>query len=246
VLFLMIGIEVKIVDFLPRWHAVLLAVVAMICGRAIAVFVTAPIIGRVDKVLPGRWQGVIFWGGIRGAICMVLALSLPRDLAYRQLLITMIFAVVIFTLLVQGLSMKALLKRLGLVPIKSQEAYEARKGEVFALGRARLELEQMHNRGAVSHRNYEVLAPRLQNRLQDLEVNLHEIAAIEQEAVAEELERAKERLLHAEKDGIREAYLFGIISERVMKNLLRSVHDRLFALETGREKHPTSNEEENE
>ena len=246
VLFLMIGIEVKIVDFLPRWHAVVLAVVAMICGRAIAVFVTAPIIGRVDKVLPGSWQGVIFWGGIRGAICMVLALSLPRDLAYRQLLITMIFAVVIFTLLVQGLSMKALLKRLGLVPMRSQEAYEASKGEVFALGRVRLELEQMHNRGAVSHRNYEVLAPRLQNRLQDLEVNLHEIAAIEQEAVAEELERAKERLLHAEKDGIREAYLFGIISERVMKNLLRSVHDRLFALETGREKHSTSSEEENE
>lgn len=244
VLFLMIGIEVKIVDFLPLWHAVLLAVVAMICGRAIAVFVTAPVIGRVDKVLPGSWQGVIFWGGIRGAICMVLALSLPRDLAHRQLLITMIFAVVIFTLLVQGLSMKALLKRLGLVPMKSQEAYEERKGEVFALGRARLELEQMHNRGAVSHRNYEVLAPRLQDRLQDLEVNLHEIAAVEQEAVAEELDRAKERLLHAEKDGIREAYLLGIISERVMKNLLSSVHDRLFALETGREKHHPSNGEE--
>ena len=246
VLFLMIGIEVRIVDFLPLWHAALLALVAMICGRAVAVFGTAPIIGRVDKVLPGSWQGAIFWGGIRGAICMVLALSLPRDLDHRQMLITMIFAVVIFTLLVQGLSMKAFLKRLGLMPMRSQEAYEAKKGEIFALGRARLELEQMHNRGAVSQRNYDVLAPRLQDRLRILKIHLDEVAVIEREAVAEELDRTKERLLLAEKDGIREAYLLGVISERVMKDLLSSVHDRIFALETGAEKDPTSNGEENE
>ena len=245
VLFLMIGIEVKIVDFAPLWVAVLLAVFAMICGRAAAVFVTAPIIGRVDKALPGSWQVVLFWGGVRGAICMVLALSLQRDLALRQLLITMIFAVVIFTLLVQGLSMKALLKKLGLIPIKIQETYEARKGEIYALGRARLELDQMHNRGALSQRNYEILAPRLQGRLKDLKVALHEIAAIEREAVAEELGQAEERLLQAEKDGIREAYLSGIISERVMRRLLSGVADRLFALEAAAEDNPTSNGEEN-
>ena len=244
VLFVMLGIEVKIVDFAPLWAAVLLAVAAMLCGRAAAVFVSAPIIGRVDKVLPGSWQGVLFWGGIRGAICMVLAISLPRDLAFRQLLITMIFAVVIFTLLVQGLSMKALLNKLGLIPIKTQETYEARKGEIYGLGRARLELEQMHNLGALSQRNYEILAPRLQDRLKDLKVDLDEIADREQEAVAEELDRAEERLLHAEKDGIREAYLCGIISERVMKKLLSRVDDRLFALETAREKHPTANRTE--
>ena len=246
VLFVMIGIEVKIVDFAPMWVAVLLAVVAMICGRAAAVFVTAPIIGKVDKALPGSWQGVLFWGGIRGAICMVLALSLPRDMALRQLLITMIFAAVIFTLLVQGLSMKALLKKLGLVPIKIQETYETRKGEIYALGRTRLELEQMHNRGALSQRNYEILAPRLQDRLEDLRVDLHEIAGIEREAVAEELDRAQERLLHAEKDGIREAYLSGIISERVMKKLLSSVDARLFDLEATVRNQPTSTEKEDE
>jgi CPA1 family monovalent cation:H+ antiporter len=245
VLFVMIGIEVKIVDFAPLWVAVLLAVAAMICGRAAAVFVTAPIIGRVDKVLPGSWQGVLFWGGIRGAICMVLALSLPRDLALRQLMITMIFAVVIFTLLVQGLSMKTLLKKLGLIPIRTLETYEERKGEIYALGRARLELEQMHNLGALSQRNYEILAPPLQDRLKDLKADLHEVAAVEQKAVTEELHRAEERLLHAEKDGIREAYLSGIISERVMKKLLSSVDDRLFALETATEKHAAPNGKEN-
>jgi len=246
VLFVMIGIEVKIVDFAPLWVAVLLAVAAMSCGRAVAVFVSAPVIGMVDKALPGSWQGVLFWGGIRGAICMVLALSLPRDLALRQLMITMIFAVVIFTLLAQGLTMKTLLKKLGLIPITPLDTYEERKGEIYALGRARLELEQMHNRGALSQRNYEILAPRLQDRLRDLKVDLHEVAAVAQKAVTEELHRAEERLLHAEKDGIREAFLSGIISERVMRKLLSGVDDKLFALETATEKHLAPDGEENQ
>jgi len=176
---------------------------------------------------------------------MVLALSLPRELPLRQLMITMIFAVVIFTLLVQGLSMKVLLKKLGLIPITSLETYEERKGEIYALGRARLELEEMHNRGALSQRNYEVLAPPLQDRLNNLKADLHEVSALEQKAVTEELRRGEERLLHAEKDGIREAYLSGIISERAMKKLLSRVDERLFALEKAPEEHPAPDGKEN-
>ena len=231
VLFLMIGIEVKIVDFGPLWVAVLLAVAAMLCGRAAAVFCTAPLIGKVDKPLPGSWQGVLFWGGIRGAICMVLALSLPIDLPLRQLLMAMIFAVVIFTLLVQGLSVKMVLQKLGLIRDDFPQSYETRKGEVFALGRVQLELEQMVGRGLLSQSNYDLLAPRLQDRVKELHVDLAEAAADHQNAVAEELHLAQERLLHAEKDGIKEAYLAGVISEKVMKKLLRQVDERLFSLE---------------
>jgi CPA1 family monovalent cation:H+ antiporter len=242
VLFLMIGIEVKIVDFGQLWVAVLVAVAAMLCGRATAVFFTAPIIGRIDKPLPKSWQGVLFWGGIRGAICMVLALSLPKNLPLRQLLMTMIFAVVIFTLLVQGLSIKMLVRRLGLIGLASREAYEKSKGEVYALARAQLELEKMVGRGLLSQRNYELLAPRLHDRLQELHVDLDEVSAKHQDAVAEEFHRAEERLLNAEKDGIKEAYLTGIISEKVMKKLLSNVDDRLFALGEATEKHPTSSD----
>lgn len=244
VLFLMIGIEVKIVDFGPLWVAVLLAVAAMICGRAAAVFGTAPLIGKVDRPLPGSWQGVLFWGGIRGAICMVLALSLPVDLPLRQLLMAMIFAVVIFTLLVQGLSVKTLLQKLGLIGGDFPQSYEARKGEVFALGRVQLELEQMVGRGLLSQSNYELLAPRLQDRVQELHMDLEEAAADHQNAVAEELHLAEKRLLHAEKDGIKEAYLAGIISEKVMKKLLSQVDERLTSLESPAKERVTTTDPE--
>jgi len=240
VLFLMIGIEVKIVDFVPLWIAVLLAVAGMLCGRAAAVFLTAPVIGRVDKAISGRWQTVLFWGGIRGAICMVLALSLPRDLPLRQFLITMIFSVVIFTLLVQGLSIKTVLKKLGIIPSTTHEPYEARKGQIYGLGRAQSELEHMYSRGVLSKSNYEILAPRLQHRLKESHQALDEAAARQQEAVSEELHQARKRLLDAEKDGIKEAYLSGIISDKIMKKLLADVDNRFFSLEKAREKHPNS------
>ena len=235
VLFLMIGIEVKIVDFGPLWLVVIMAVAAMICGRAAAVFLTAPLISKVDEPLPKSWRAVLIWGGIRGAICMVLALSLPRDLPLRQLLMAMIFAVVIFTLLVQGLSIKTLLQKLGLIKLASQEEYESRKGEVYALGRAQMELEHMFDRGILSQRNYETLAPRLHDRLEKLQVDLDRVAADQQTAVAEELYRAEERLLYAEKEGIKDAYLAGIISEKVMKSLLARVNERLYGLDEGKD-----------
>ena len=230
VLFLMIGIEVKIVHFGALLVAVLIAVGAMLCGRAGAVFLSAPLIGRVDRPLPLRWQGVLFWGGIRGAICMVLALSLPLDLPLRQLMMTMIFGVVIFTLLVQGLSIKPLLNRLGLIRKTAQEYYETRKGEIYALGRVQVELERLFDRGVLSRSNREFLAHRLQDRLQELHDGLEEGADNYQDAVALELLLAEERLLHAEKDGIKEAYVAGIISEPVMKKLIATVGERLHGI----------------
>jgi hypothetical protein len=71
-------------------------------------------------------------------------------------------------------------------------------------------------------------------------MDLEEAAADHQNAIAEELHLAEDRLLHAEKDGIKEAYLAGIISEKVMKKLLSQVDERLFFLEISTKKHGAS------
>jgi hypothetical protein len=80
----------------------------------------------------------------------------------------------------------------------------------------------------------ESLAPRLQDRVKELHMAVAEAAADHQNAVAEELHLAEERLLHAEKDGIKEVYLAGIISEKVMKKLLSQVDKKLSSVETSK------------
>jgi CPA1 family monovalent cation:H+ antiporter len=64
--------------------------------------------------LPWSWAAVLTWGGLRGALSMVLALSLPRDFAHRDMILHMTFGVVLLTLLVQGLTIRPLLARAGL------------------------------------------------------------------------------------------------------------------------------------
>ena len=167
---------------------------------------------------------------------MVLALSLPLDMPHRPLLMTMIFAVVIFTLLAQGLSIKTFLRTLGLIGGESRQAYEIKKGEIYSLGRVREELEQLAGRGVLSRSNYQLLSQRLKDRLQRLHDDLEQVALEEEDAVHEELRLAEQRLFHAEKDGVKDAYLAGLVSERIMKLLIRRIDEKLFALaevETG-------------
>ena len=52
--------------------------------------------------VPSGWLHVLFWAGLRGAVAVAMALSLPADVPQRALLQEITFGVVLFTLLVQG------------------------------------------------------------------------------------------------------------------------------------------------
>ena len=57
--------------------------------------------GLAERV-PSGWLHVLFWAGLRGAVAVAMALSLPADIPQRDLLQEITFGVVLFTLLVQG------------------------------------------------------------------------------------------------------------------------------------------------
>jgi CPA1 family monovalent cation:H+ antiporter len=63
--------------------------------------------------LPIGWLHVIFWGGLRGAVAVALALSLPADVPQRDLLQGLTFGVVLFTLVVQGTTAPRILRLAG-------------------------------------------------------------------------------------------------------------------------------------
>ncbi len=63
--------------------------------------------------IPLAWLHVLFWAGLRGAVSVALALSLPADLVNRDLLQGITFGVVLFTLLVQGTTVSWVVRRSG-------------------------------------------------------------------------------------------------------------------------------------
>ena len=110
VVFLLIGIEVEPVSLLHAWEPILLAYGSMTAARGILLLATSSVLRFTRESFPWKWTAVLAWGGLRGALAMVLALGLPLHFAGRGKLITMTFGAVVLSIVVQGLSMPLLLR----------------------------------------------------------------------------------------------------------------------------------------
>lgn len=115
--FLLIGLEVHINPLAHSWRPVLFAIVAVLVGRASSVYLLVPASNAFAEKIPARWQHVIVWGGLRGALALALALSLDSTFPGRQQVLDLTFGVVVFSILVQGLTIKPLLRILGLATV---------------------------------------------------------------------------------------------------------------------------------
>jgi CPA1 family monovalent cation:H+ antiporter len=116
VIFLLIGLEVHVGSLLRSYRIVLLAILAVLIGRALSVYLLVPATNAIAEQIPFRWQHVLFWGGLRGALALALALSLDNSFPHRGRLLDLTFGVVVFSILVQALTIKALVKWLRLAP----------------------------------------------------------------------------------------------------------------------------------
>src|SRR5271163_2946695 len=113
--FLLIGSAMATIDFAREGLSALALVVALaLAGRAAAVYPISLAFARTRWAIPLNEQHLMWWGGLRGALALALALSLPADLAQRDDILISAFAVVAFSVVVQGLTSPVALRALGL------------------------------------------------------------------------------------------------------------------------------------
>lgn len=120
-IFLLIGIRIAHRDYFFVLWPVLIAIVVVIAGRALAIYPLSLLFMRSSLRITARHQHILFWGGLRGALALALALGLPIDMPAREEIITAAFAVVAFSIFVQGLTMTPLMRRLGELPSTPKE-----------------------------------------------------------------------------------------------------------------------------
>lgn len=110
VLFLLIGLEILIVAIDPSFGwLVVLTIPLVLAARFAAVSLPILALSRFQAFTPGSIP-VLTWGGLRGGISVALVLSLP-DNESKPLLLTATFAVVLFSVIIQGLSVKKVIAR---------------------------------------------------------------------------------------------------------------------------------------
>jgi CPA1 family monovalent cation:H+ antiporter len=119
-IFLLIGVSVAGISFAGLWPAALpIIVVLVLIGRALTVYPLCLMFAGSRWAIPVPAQHLLWWGGLRGALALALALALPPSLTLRNEIVIATFGVVAFSVVVQGLTMSPLLRRLGLIPRRS-------------------------------------------------------------------------------------------------------------------------------
>jgi CPA1 family monovalent cation:H+ antiporter len=234
IVFLLIGLEVQFRLLLASWQAILVAYLIVTLGRGLIIFGGSSLLRRTRERIPWAWSVVLAWGGLRGALPMVLVLSLPAAFPHRELLVSMTFGVVILSILVHGLTMSPLLRWLGIVRGQGDRvAYEFTRGELQAAHAALRELDEMahihftrHEVVASLRREYEQKIAHDQEALDGLRLEKPQLET-------EELRWARRHLLLVEKEEVIDAFHHGVLSQAVQEKLLADIDARLLRLESG-------------
>ncbi len=229
--FLLIGLKVNIPALVQGWQPMLWAILAVFGARLVIVYGLSWIANRVAEPVPFSWQHVLAWGGLRGAICLALVLSLPAGFGSdAQLLQVMTFGVVLFTLLIQGTTMSPLIRRLKVVArTEAQVQYETAHARLASLRAADTRLDQMHGEGLISSHAWERLKPYISQRAAALAQEARSTMRADPTLEAEELDTGWRELLRAQRSSLLGLRRDAVISEDVFDSLTAEIDGQLTA-----------------
>jgi CPA1 family monovalent cation:H+ antiporter len=233
IVFLLIGLEVSIDALLSAWPMILVAYLIVTLGRIIIIFGGSALMKFTREQIPWSWSIVLGWGGLRGALPMVLVLSIPRDVPSRDLLVTMTFGVVVLSLLLQGLSISPLLRWLGIVRGSGEKkALEFARGKLVAAYAALRTLDQMSHDRLQKSSIVPTLRQEYDEIIQSLEQKMTEIQPEQEQLDAEETKWVRRHLLLVEKRRVIETFHEGRMDHEIYEKLLGDIDARLLKVET--------------
>jgi len=230
-IFLLIGLEVNLPALLGAWQPVLWAILAVFIARMIVVYGLGWILNRFASQISLNWLHVLNLGGLRGAIALALVLSLPAGLGEdRELIKLMAFGVVLFTLLVQSVTIRPVLRHLDLVTHSPEQVeYEKYHSRLIAARAALAHLERRHAEGLVSSQVWEQLKPQLAAQVDDLTAIIRKTIKATPQLEAEELDAIQREALRVQRSTMLDLFHDGMISADMFTELAAEIDSALVA-----------------
>ena len=223
--FLLIGLQIDLNILLTDWNAILFAILAVLLARAASIYG----LSWIGSGVPLRYKHVLYWGGLRGAISLALALSLPASLGDQvPVLRSMAFGVVLFTLLVQGITMKPFINRMGLIEKnQAQIEYESLNARAVIARSAYRHLKDMHRDGLLSRHVWNTLSKPIDEHIESLIEAAAQKMSSHPDIESQEMESAIKEALRSERAALRTLLQDGNISEDVFSNLVQEIDSSL-------------------
>jgi CPA1 family monovalent cation:H+ antiporter len=235
-LFVLVGLQLRsIVDALSGISTPkLVGYAALVCVAVIVTrFIWVPLAAYIPRHLsrrirendpypPWQWLTVISWTGMRGAVSLVAALALPTSFPDRQLILFLTFAVIVATLVVQGLTLPSLIGKLEVRDDGAAER-EAAKARIKAAEAALARLEELVADGAVREDTAERLRGAFTFRANRFRARFDEDddGAIEERSVA--YQQVMRELIAAEQAALVNLRNQRLIDDNVMQDVQRDL-----------------------
>ena len=235
--FLLIGLEADITQLQASLSLILVAVFAVLFSRAVVVYGLTWLYSRFDtrRRIPVNYRHVMFWGGLRGAISLALALSLTGTIFGQEAvaeLRVMTFGVVLFTLLVQGTTLAPLVRRLKLTGTTEQEQEKARwQAMIYATRAGKMKLETLFRDGILSSEVYEAMTYGYQLKIDEREQALRDLLLDYPELKQTMILEVRRDLIQAERSAFRDAFRLDLITDDVYHDLIKETDERFAALD---------------
>ena len=231
--FLLIGMRVSPGMLWRHKWAILACWVLVLVGRALVLSISLPINNRLSERIPWRWGGILWWGGLRGGLSMVLVLNVADHLgSAREVVIACTFGVVLLSLLVQGLTVEPLMRWLGVSTTRDErDSYERTRAKLRVSKAALEELARLHGERSISTECFHVLDEEYTTRLEGAEKDLTNMHLERQFLRHEETTSIRRHLLLLEKSALMDAFQAGLVNEPVLKEMIRDADLELDRIE---------------
>ncbi|MBD2040862.1 Na+/H+ antiporter [Microcoleus sp. FACHB-672] len=202
IVFLLIGDQIHFSSLINNFGSIAITIAAVILTRAIAIYSLGNLSNAIaNSEINWKEQTVLWWGGLRGSVSIALALSVPIAVQGREEIIAIVFGVVLFTLLVQGLTTKPLLeilKLLGDEPLRQK--YREVLARRVALMRVMDRLQEVDKRPEIEPEFYRYQTALVQGQLNDLQEEINELRQQNSQMREYAIEQLREELLAIEAD----------------------------------------------
>ena len=234
-IFLLVGLSVNLALFVENLPAILLATLVVLVARAVGVYAMFPAVGwlRLMESVSMRFQTVIVWGGLRGALAIVMALSIPESMAFRPFILTLTFGIVLTNLLVNGLTVKPLVTLLGLDLYSQKERLERLQSMLEAKKQTMRKIMTFSAKEGIETQLALERRADYNKKIEAIESDLREL--ISRVGIEDEADMVMIRCLLLEKSHYQELFNDKMLSETTLKELTIEIDRYLDFLREGME-----------
>ncbi len=233
-IFLLMGFAINLTLLWKLFPIVLIAYGSVLIARFFVVTGTWGIFRPTNYKFPFSWSIIMTWGGLRGALSMVLALSIPNSFDMKELIVTLVFGVVLISIFIQGITMSPLMKILGILPpVSKLKNYELLKTEISLYQNTVETIKNLNQRHFLSSKSLELLTKEYQKKIDALSEELNKTEINEEVLIKEEMLNIKRRMVMEETKTLLEMYQSGTINPEVYKTIKNEFDVQLFELENG-------------